>query len=110
MTTSEHTPGPWAIDDYGAIRADMPNDDGCVEVAHRIYSPLGLDYGNVRTRPMTLIEAQANARLIAAAPDLLEAIEGMIEWFVEADEYADYEELETVKVARKAIAKAKGAA
>jgi hypothetical protein len=60
---SEHTPGPWEVDaedshkvtseDYGAI-AWTPNEPA--------------------EMPTIVAEMRANARLIAAAPDLLDAL------------------------------------
>lgn len=55
-----------------------------------------------------LTESTANARLIAAAPDLLSALQGMLEYFCE-DGYDDYSDTETVTAARAAIAKATAA-
>ena len=52
-----------------------------------------------------LTEATANARLLAAAPDLLDALKGMLEYFCE-NGYDDYSDTETVQAARAAIAKA----
>ena len=52
---------------------------------------------------------EKRARLAALAPELLEALQGMLEVFIDSDSYAGYEDMETVKVARAAIAKATGA-
>ena len=49
-------------------------------------------------------EQQANARLIAAAPDLLEALRGMLSCCY--DEERDDETIKAVEAARTAIAKA----
>jgi len=70
---SGHTPGPWIAGD----RTDcIAAGDVCVVCFGHDYD----DYGGVRARapePWELApyqaEANANARLIAAAPDLLEA-------------------------------------
>lgn len=78
MITSKHTPGPWLYGDYNELRADRPNDDECILIATVCDAPFGLDYGNQRTRPHAAGEAQANARLIAAAPELLEALEAFM--------------------------------
>jgi hypothetical protein len=53
--------------------------------------------------------ADADARLIAAAPDLLSALEGMLE-HADMGEINDEDTLEAVNAARAAIAKAKGEA
>jgi len=52
-------------------------------------------------------ETTANARLMAAAPDLLAALQGMIEYFVDGS-IDDYSDTETMQAARAAIAKATG--
>jgi hypothetical protein len=54
-----------------------------------------------------LAETTANARLMAAAPDLLAALQGMIEYFVDGS-IDDYSDTETMQAARAAIAKATG--
>jgi len=65
MDKTKHTPGPWKVEwpfEGGAL---ITADDGHGELAQ------------VKTRyskTNNLEEAEANARLIAAAPDLLEAI------------------------------------
>ncbi|MBT7307101.1 MAG: hypothetical protein HN842_02735 [Gammaproteobacteria bacterium] len=57
----KHTPAPW-ITDTGT--------DGAV-----IYK---LDEATIATVPMDLLCHEANARLIAAAPELLEALEHLV--------------------------------
>ena len=88
---AKHTPGPWGyqlgsiIDREGYLIADVRSrfDDG----------KGGEDYH------------QANARLIAAAPNLLAALEAMIREFdVDFIEHGSIE----IKQARAAIARARG--
>jgi hypothetical protein len=55
---NKHTPGPWEIEPNAGKGAWISNDFGWAALA------LGNDHDNAR----------ANARLIAAAPDLLEAL------------------------------------
>jgi hypothetical protein len=55
--------------------------------------------------PITHDEAMANASLISAAPDLLEALEAVVEWLEQGDHEG---KLHTMATA--AIAKAKGQA
>lgn len=92
MSTNKHTPGPWtehtfADEKFVEIRAG----GGCRIVAH-----VFLDNGN----------REANARLIAAAPELLEALLAFVATFdgVEVTPGGD------VAKARAAIAKATGGA
>lgn len=60
------------------------------------------------------MEAEANARLIAAAPDLLAALNGVLEHYANRyhdltdGEHGDIEPFQAVKRARAAIAKAGG--
>ena len=61
--TQTHTPGPWSLSVGRTIngsRAVMPSDDGSDKNGREIAVMRGVD-------------GEANARLIAAAPDLLEA-------------------------------------
>ena len=100
-SAGKHTPGPWEF------RATSSNfqvvaPDG-LRVTSLSWQPMGL-----RIPHATKDEAQANARLIAAAPDLLEALRATEEHFggpyiglLESD--PDYAILEQV---RAAIAKA----
>lgn len=48
----------------------------------------------------------ADALQLRAAPDLLSALKGMLEVFVDSDSYAGYEDMATVKAARAAISSA----
>jgi hypothetical protein len=93
---SGHTPGPWSVDTRGGgltVRAtDKPN--------HNAWDTAHITGGNA-----------ANAALIAAAPDLLEALEAL-----QAEAWTrrtgnvnkDYGLLIADSAARAAIAKAKG--
>ena len=85
MTT--HTPGPWHVESGDEVRAA----DGW-EVAYI--------YGASRQR----VDWEANARLIAAAPELLEALEAI----TANASWADWRDLDQILNARAAIAKAKG--
>ena len=86
-TTTTHTPGPWHIDN---------------ETDYRIY--VESSFGVIaKVGPFAEIddEDKANARLIAAAPDLLAACE-------EAYAFLSAEDLAWLPSLRAAIAKAKG--
>ena len=65
MTTTKHTPGPWKQGDacFSDMRSIRSN-------GHRI----AVADGGISTSDA---EDHANARLIAAAPDLLEALESL---------------------------------
>ena len=70
---SAHTPGPWA-DDKAAH--DAPYQDIDIKAgSHRTVCTIWIDDAPVHDFNA---EQNANARLIAAAPDLLEALEDLI--------------------------------
>jgi hypothetical protein len=69
--TQAHTPGPWTIPDWMQLgRIDVVATNGCKVAA--VY--LQADPTTVKGWPTE----EANARLIAAAPDLLEASQGLL--------------------------------
>ena len=90
--TTKHTPGPWAIRD--------DNEDGAVSIVGSSQIVLA------RVRTATVEPGDANARLIAAAPELLDALQSMVSQFPEAELRADPDLHASVKRARAAIAKA----
>ena len=65
----EHTPGPWKLGSRGAVVADIPT-------SNQLAGSDDVDYygGYLICESVT----EANARLIAAAPELLEALQGMM--------------------------------
>lgn len=68
MTQSKHTPGPWEVDDAsgeGAVGVFDENGQRICYMSEEAMAPDGL-----RSRG----EDEANARLIAAAPKMLEAL------------------------------------
>jgi hypothetical protein len=115
--TQKHTPGPWTDQtDDGSQWGIYDRHGRCVAQAQQV-APLANDY--------TQEERTANARLISAAPDLLEALEGLLDsdlvkWFipwppegiVETGAPPWSEELKQraapILAARAAIAKARG--
>lgn len=86
--THAHTPGPWRLD----------------EEKMQIFSPDGLPIGSHRPEE----EIIANARLIAAAPELLDALVIVEMW---ADETYPWDKMEPfasiLKQARAAIEKSR---
>ena len=100
---SEHTPGPWKAKKWvGTDSYDDP-DRPFVEVGNVHWSPNKVDVP-------AAIEQTANARLIAAAPDLLEVLEFLVTAASGEGPPVPERELlqDCVDKARAAIAKAKG--
>ena len=97
-TSPAHTPGPWDVEPKGS-RHFVDGADG-LTVAY-------LDRAGVRER----VEIEANARLIASAPELLEALERISTAYDETLRHPiAVPLLNAIYGARAAIAKAKGGA
>lgn len=95
MTNATHTPGPWAIrkNIYGSL--DLFGDGGSRIIGSQFL----------------LMNQEANANLIAAAPELLAALEAMHAChraFSDSENWTVLDD-EARLLAEKAIAKAKGA-
>ena len=106
MTQATHTPGPWAYESDHTHRQYnirmLGHPIGTKDEAKHICTVNNLPPHVLANRdPST---AEANARLIAAAPELLEALE----WAVETADTEQYE-ADWYAAARAAIAKATGA-
>lgn len=101
--SAAHTPGPWAV---GPIDDTVVTHIGANGQRYEIADITG-DYNQPDEWPVM----EANARLIAAAPCLLEACSDWIKWLF-ADDFredaADYE-ARMLNAMRVAIAKATGA-
>lgn len=63
-----HTPGPWRVNKYGSIGAGEFGKKPIVANVEPLYGDDALLYG----------DSAANARLIAAAPDLLDALKELV--------------------------------
>lgn len=100
-TTARHTPGPWIWDD-NTLRPANPDPD-----TSSVHSILDADGGygfllsDVRA---TCAELDADRTLIAAAPELLEALQRLLSWEIARLPVRS----EDIAFARAAIAKATG--
>ena len=104
MTNATHTPGPWKVDtgnDGDGIRVYQQRCRPELHGAQPLIAALdpGRDWIAV---PVT--ELAHNARLIAAAPDLLSALMRLVYTYQPRDDY----EKQSLVIARAAIRKAKG--
>lgn len=73
MTQFKGTPGPWRVSEK---RGDL------IDIRHENNEPgaMSLNLAHVVARQSWLKEAEANAHLIAAAPELLEALQACLSW------------------------------
>ncbi|RWO22848.1 hypothetical protein [Mesorhizobium sp.] len=72
MMTAKHTPGPWAIDPTYLSEVQTPNDKTIASCWHTHAE--GRTVSITGVLECSLEESAANARLIAAAPDMLAAL------------------------------------
>lgn len=111
MSKQTHTPGPWVVDldreffqDGDQVSVEAMTVDGMV--AREVCS-LFLDTGEDKDGE-DYAEDAANARLIAAAPDLLTALRDLCDAIPDATVEADPPLGCWVEMAREAISKAEG--
>lgn len=91
MNEAKHTPGPWSVDESNAIVGEKLDD-------HPIWLRPVIARFATGVRP-------ADARLMAAAPDLLEALQEILD----AADGSGWDQLDaTLRTARAAVSKATG--
>lgn len=93
---TKHTPGPWEVGPVDDTVVTHVGADG----VRLVVAEIDGDYNQPETWPIM----EANARLIAAAPELLEALDRIQNW----PRVFDGLRAEDVAFARAAIAKATG--
>ena len=101
----KHTPGPWVVGESDFLDQwvciDAPNGDP--DLDYKSWEGIAMAYGCEESPSKGLKKARANALLIASAPELLEALEEVVQWL----ELGDHEgQMHSKAIA--AIAKAKG--
>ncbi len=94
QTQVQHTPGPWHFDKSGNIATINEHEARPLfepRTLGKLIASAHMDGGN--------LPVEANARLIASAPDLLAALEALIEYYGDDDDMSD---------ARAAVRRARG--
>ncbi len=99
MSNGKHTPGPWFYND-GENGKYFPHvvvggDDSNASDSIVVNSARGKNGG------ATMSEHQANAKLIAASPDLLEAAKIGLKWLSERENHAHWQDIDKIKSAIK---------
>ena len=101
MSQSNHTPGPWTV--------DWSDDGPLIYTGDLMIASVSGSTEHIKVRGIDEQTTEANASLIAAAPDLLEALERLLTHGERGNLYYERgEDAEVVNQARAAIAKAKG--
>lgn len=97
---SKYTPGPWVLENRGCKYIVSKPGDGYIT----------RDVCRLDGSTMSAFAQEANARLIAAAPELLEALRGLLALDKEHHQrgHDDEDICQEVQAARAAIAKAEG--
>lgn len=109
MSERKHTPGPWAVHhnpdwNQWSVRSANPSGLADAPIYYELADRIG---GHVLGESFDdYSEVEANARLIAAAPELLEALEQFVAW-VDAPCESAFSDSQLAS-ARAAIAKATG--
>lgn len=76
----KHTPGPWvvAVSDFLDQWVCIYAPSGDPDLDYKSWEGIAMAYGCGDSLGKGLEKAKANATLIASAPDLLEALEGLV--------------------------------
>lgn len=94
------TPGPWAL-------AHRAQTRGRFLVVDSTSAQSQVAFADDEDELIDSATAKANARLIAAAPEMLDALEGVVAW-IDGDYAEDTPECRRIMRAKLAIAKALG--
>lgn len=102
MSDFKGTPGPWTVDE------EAFDNDGCPETVIRALNgvagvAVAIDFG-----PNNPGMREANAHLIAAAPDLLGALQAITDQLERIGDTRPHKDGQFIEDARAAIAKALG--
>ena len=105
----KHTPAPWKVGMGGSIRCDYTDKDGDDIIIGGIRNR-SIQIGSAPFTTPKPSEQEANATLISAAPELLDALQNILNgieaWMI--DSPADDLLENAAKRARNAIKKARG--
>lgn len=111
MSASKHTPGPWVFN--WNDRTDQEGDVYWIRPVSEMLQSLAVVRAGSEDNDLPA-QTEANACLIASAPDLLEALKSVTTWWDKEargdDQVEDEEVLLAASKARAAIAKAEGRA
>lgn len=103
MKEFKGTPGPWRVSEKRGDMIDIRHSDNGI-------GSISLNLAHVAARQSWLMEAEANAKLIAASPDLLSALQHLVEVYDSEDgkQWTTTSKRAAIDEARAAIDKALG--
>lgn len=102
---SKHTPGPWLMARNDCHTGGMATIHHCI---NNDWIEIWTDTWCAEETQLTEERMEANAMLMLAAPDLLEALEAMVEYVDHMHAIGHIQRPVQSSVACKAIAKARG--
>lgn len=113
---TNHTPGPWVANDNWALHGEARPEMMDYRVHVKCIAPFTENehggFERIETQVSCIVfgrtpdEAKANARLIAAAPEMLEALQNMVS--MAAPKFSDEPQILCLEIAKEAIEKATG--
>lgn len=103
MKNFKGTPGPWRVSEKRGDMIDIRHNDNGI-------GAISLNLAHVVARQSWLKEAEANAKLIAASPDILSALQHLVEVYDSEDgkQWTTASKKAAIAEARAAIDKALG--
>lgn len=104
MKEFKGTPGPWRVSEKRGDLIDIRHNNNGI-------GAISLNLAHVVARQSWLKEAEANAKLIAAAPELLEALQELISGYEDREKSGMFDMLvhgDLIEKANSAINKALG--
>lgn len=105
MNRTQHSPGPWTVETREHVHAIQ--DRNGQDLTYQDTTP-NENHGSITSRSRLKIETLANARLIAAAPELLDSLIWAIRELEETEDGLCPDFQAAITAARAAIAKATG--
>lgn len=106
MKSTKYTLGPWKILNDGTIRSmDFQNSTQMGDYQGVIICSIAEGHGG---RQHAMPESHANARLIAAAPTMLDALEKLLNVPVLPDMGHEQQLIDAINIATRVINQAKG--
>ena len=108
---AKYTPGPWKVDErFNCFAIEHHAGNEITFISHHYEDENGEPCGSISSQDKTQTEIHANAKLIAAAPCLLELCKTILNWLQTPPTNlpGDLDEYEVMDLLKKAIAAAEG--